>query len=343
MNFFGLDIGSYMIKFVKVDKHLGGVKVAKIGWIYNPVGQILPGDKQDFEKLAMAIKQALKEHGLSGMNCHLALGGPQAYISIISMPALSDAELASAVKWEAEQHIPVSLDEVNFEYDVLSRPNKDLGEDEMKILLVGAPKKIVDRYIELLDLVGIEPIGLEPEVVSLMRSYVQEGVQANSATTLICNVGAFSTSFVVIENGKMSVAHSAPLGGVSLTRALEKELSLSPQQSEEYKRTFGLETDKLEGKVRASLLPVFDAILREIKKTIQYYVSKSPAINKVSRVIMCGASSNLPGLAPYLAEVLSVEVLVGNPFIKLGKENDNMNITDPSTYSVALGLALKDF
>jgi Tfp pilus assembly PilM family ATPase len=58
---------------------------------------------------------------------------------------------------------------------------------------------------------------------------------------------------------------------------------------------------------------------------------------------MCGASSNLPGLAPYLAEVLSVEVLVGNPFIKLGKENDNMNITDPSTYSVALGLALKDF
>jgi type IV pilus assembly protein PilM len=342
MNFFGLDIGSYTIKFVKVEKKFGAVKVKKAGSIYNPVGQLLPGDKVDFEKLADAVKQALKENGLSGMNCHVSLGSQQAYVSIISMPILSDAELASAVKWEAEQHIPVSLDEVNFEYDVIYRPSRDSGEDEMKVLLVGAPKKIVDRYIELLELIGVEPIGLEPEGLSLIRAYEQEAQQAEQ-TTLICNVGAFSTSFVVVDKGRMSVAHSAPLGGVSLTRALEKELALNPQQSEEYKRSYGLESNQLEGKVRNVLLPVFDALLAEIKKTIQFYVSQSPAVNKISRIIMCGGGGNLPGMSPYLAEILSVEVVVGNPFSRFAKDVNETKLVDPATYSVALGLALKDF
>lgn len=345
MAYFGLDIGSYSIKFVSSSGTGSGAKIKKYGSVPNPVGQILPNDKTLFEQLALAIKQGLKDNSLLGQNCHLALPGPQAYVSIINMPVLSDAELASAIKWEAEQHVPVSLKEVNFEYDVIFRPPKKSIDDEMSVFLVGAPKKKVDRYLELLDLVGIEAIGLEPEVVSLVRLFV-EGQKRESSlvTTMVCNVGALSTSFVVFdEQGKMGVVHSASIGSLALTRALETNLSLQPSQAEEYKRTYGLEQDKLEGKVRIVLLPVFDTLVREIRKTMQFYLSKDPSARGINRVVMFGGGANLPGLSSYLAQILSVEVIVGDPFIGYEVSNRLQLGNDRASYGVAVGLSVKEF
>lgn len=341
MAFFGLDIGSYSVKMVSADGHGAAAKLKKLGSVYNPVGQALPSDKGQLEQLAAAIKNGVREHGLSGQNCHLALPGPQAYISIVSMPVLSDAELSSAIKWEAEQHIPVSLAEVNFEYDVIYRPAKGSAEDEMVVFMVGAPKATVERYLSLLEMVGVEPIGLEPEVVALTRSFFAKGDPNEQVATLICNFGALSSSFVVVDRGRIAVAHSAPIGSLALTRALEKGLTLDPSQSEEYKRTYGLEVDKLEGRVRTTLLPVFDSVVREIRKTIQFFISKDPGAHRVGRVIMAGGGSNLPGMVGYLAEILSVEVLVGDPLKNFGGQVGQ--ISDAASYAVAAGLAVKEF
>ncbi len=344
MAYFGLDIGSYDVKFVACEGSGGSAKVKKFGSVHNPTGQILPQDKTQFEQLAGVIKMGLKDHGLSGQNCHLSLPGTQAYISIVSMPVLSDAELASAIKWEAEQHIPVSLTEVNFEYDVVWRPPKHSVEDEMNVFLVGAPKTTVNRYLELLDLVGVEVIGLEPEILSLVRAYFEGKTSEKAVTTLICNVGALASSFVVIDDQhRISVAHSASIGSFALTRALEKGLSLDPSQAEQYKRTYGLDGDQLEGKVKNVLLPVFDTLLAEIRKTMQYYVSKDPGANRIVRVMMCGGGANLPNLSSYLAQMLSVEVAVGDPFKSYVVESKDPLPKDKAAFSTAVGLAAKEF
>jgi type IV pilus assembly protein PilM len=257
------------------------------------------------------------------------------------MPVLSDAELSSAIKWEAEQHIPVSLAEVNFEYDVIYRPAKGSSEDEMVVFMVGAPKTTVEKYLNLLEMVGVEPIGLEPEVISLSRAFLSKVNAGEQVATLVCNFGALASSFLVVDNARISVAHSAAIGSLALTRALEKGLALDPSQSEEYKRTYGLEVEKLEGRVRAVLLPVFDSLVREIRKTIQFFISKDPGAHRVGRVIMAGGGANLPGMVGYLAEILSIEVLVGDPLKNYG--NEHRQIGDPASYGVATGLAVKEF
>lgn len=343
MAFFGLDIGSYAIKFVAADGSGDSAKIKGIGSVYNPVGQILPEDNHLFEQLAGAIKKGIRDFSLSGQNCHLSLPGPQAYISIVQMPVLSDAELSSAIRWEAEQHIPVSLTDVNFEYDVVWRPPRGSNEETMSVFLVGAPKKTVQRYLELLELVGIEAVGLEPEVVSLTRAFLPEKTDQPMATTLVCNLGALSSSFVVIDRGRIAVAHTAPIGSLALTRALEKGLTLSPTQSEEYKRSYGLDGAKLEGKVRQVLSPVFDAVVAEIRKTMQFFLSKSPGSSNISRVIVTGGGANLPEVTSYLVDVLSVEVVVGNPFARFGAGKKFQLPPDTASYAVATGLSVKDF
>ncbi len=342
MAFFGLDIGSYAIKYVAAEGHGQHAKLRRVGSVYNPVGQILPEDKGQFEQLAAAIKNGIKEQGLVGQNCHLSLPGPQAYVSIINMPVLSDAELASAIKWEADQHIPVSMSEVNFEYDVIWRPEKGSTGDDMLVLLVGSLKKTVNRYLDLLEMVGIEAVGLEPEVLSLVRVYLQ-GYKGEAGGTLICNLGALSTSFAIVDTlGRLSVAHSAPIGSLALTRALERGLNLAPSQAEEYKRTYGLDAQQLEGRVRNVLAPVFESLISEIRRTTQFFTSKDPAINRVTRVILAGGGANLPGITSHIAQNLTVEVVIGDPFREKGADEKIQLPSERASFSVASGLAIKE-
>lgn len=344
MSYFGLDIGSYAIKFVKAEGHDSHAKIKTIGSVYNSVGQILPGDTHQFDQLATLIKNGVKEFGLLGLNCHLSLPSPQAYMSIVQMPSLTDAELSSAIKWEAEQHIPVSLSEVNFEYDVVYRPTKNSSDDSMSVFMVGVPKTVVDKYISLMESAGIELIGLEPDVISLMRTfYTPKDDKNTDSATLVCHFGALNTSFVIMDSTKLHVVHTANIGSLALTRTIEKSLGLDPSRSEEYKRTYGLQQNQLEGKVRTVLTPVFDALVSEIRKTIQFFVSQSPANNTVSRIIISGGGSNLPEMSSYLVEALSLEVVVGNPFANLSVDNKIHLPEDVASYAVAVGLATKAF
>ena len=147
MGYFGIDVGSYSIKVVEASGSGKSAKIKQSASVYNPVGQILPSDKGKFRQLAAAIRGELKNMNLLGKNCHLSLPGPSAYVSVISMPVMNDAELASAIRWEAEQHVPVNLSEVNFEYGVVWRPDRNSSDDEMLVFLVGAPKKIGRAHV----------------------------------------------------------------------------------------------------------------------------------------------------------------------------------------------------
>jgi len=345
MAHFGLDIGSYAIKFVKAEGHDSHAKIKTVGSVYNSVGQILPSDQNQFQQLALLIKNGVKEFGLSGLNCHLSLPSNQAYMSIVQMPSLSDAELASAIKWEAEQHIPVALSEVNFEYDVISRPPRNSSDETMSVFMVGAPKTVVDRYIQLLETAGVEPTGLEPDVVSLARTFQaqKDTKETASKSTLVCHFGALNTTFLVTSESQLSVIHTANIGSLALTRTIEKGLGLDPARSEEYKRTYGLQENQLEGKVKTVLLPVFDALVKEIRKTIQFYISQSPSNNNISRIIISGGGSNLPEMSSHLVDILSLEVIVGNPFENFSVDNNLKLPEDLASYSIAVGLATKAF
>lgn len=347
MSYFSLDIGSYAIKFAKADGHGSHAKIKALGSIYNSVGQVLPTDGHQLEQLAVLIKNGVKEFGLSGQNCHLALPSTQAYMSIVSMPLLNNNELASAIQWEAEQHIPVNLTEVNFEYDVIYRPDAKSSESQMTVFMIGAPKTVVNRYVELLELAGVEPIGLEPDLIALMRAYVQTKDQPTNGVptgaTLYCNFGALTSSFIIVNQGHLQITHTATIGSLALTRALEKGLGLDPSRSEEYKRTYGLNADQLEGKVRQVLVPIFESFIVEIRKTLQYYISKSPSDNSVSRIVVSGGGANLPGLASHLAQILSMEVVIGDPFANFQVDSKLKLPEDVASYAVAVGLATKEF
>ncbi len=305
-----LDIGSYSIKA------LGGragdhVQIERVVEIANSVGVAVPTDDGVQQKLAELIEALFHDHKLPRNDVRLSLPETVVSTKVIELPSLSDAELASAIGWQAEQHIPIPPKQLSLEYHVLYRPpKKEQEKQKMKVLLVGARKEIVERYIDIFLGLGIEPKLLETQILSVIRAL---DIQSNEPPTLIVQMGASSTQLAMIHQGELQFITSHMSGGQALTKVLEKQINLESQQAEEYKRTYGLLANQFQGKVRSVLLPAVEVLVGEMKKAITYFANQHPNTS-VQRVILSGGASMLPDLVQYITQELGLEVLMAAPF-----------------------------
>ncbi len=335
----GFDIGSFSIKAVHLTKKGNGFRLESIGIVLNPIG-VLPGDDEaSQQKVAEASKKLLSDIKLTGSRAILALAESQVYTRVVDMPVLSDAELASAIHFEAEQYIPVPIDQVNIDYEVISRPQKGSGQEKMQIFLVAAPKKVIERATTIANLSGIEVIGLETEMLAVARAMIP--ANQNVETTMLVHFGASATNISVISNGMPVLSHAIENGGSALTRTLSTELGLEFPQAEEYKRSYGLDTNQLEGKVASSLQPIVDRLLSEVQKAYQYY-SNSNQQNPAKRIILTGGGALLPGIVPYMAQLLGIEVILGNSFSQIEPSKTASIPNDTVSFATAVGLAMRE-
>jgi len=248
---------------------------------------------------------------------------------------LTDAELASAIGWQAEQFIPIPKEELSLEYQVLFRPEKNDRDTPMRVLLIGVKRTIVEHYVSVFSLLGIEPQFLETQTVSLLRA-IHSNIQ--DPATLVANIGFSSLDISIARAGELSFVFAHPQGGMLLTRAIENTLSLPVQQAEEYKRTYGLDPQYFEGKVQMALIPVVKSLIDQIQKAIHYYSTQYPQ-ESVQRVFFTGGTAHLPGLVSYAASALGIEVSVISPFSGLQGQFPE---TNQAAYSVCVGLLNRD-
>jgi type IV pilus assembly protein PilM len=251
---------------------------------------------------------------------------------------MSEAELASAIKWEAEQFVPIPVADVELDFSILSTSVP--GEDKkMLVYLVAAPKKYLQSLVDFLTSVGLEPIAVESEMVAVSRALTFGG---QTSTTLILHIGAMSSVLAIVDGNALTFSYVIDSGGVALTRALSQSLALPLPQAEEYKRTYGLDASQLEGKVRAGLLIVLDNIVSEVRKAMEYHLSVRKS--SVTRIVLSGGGAYLPSLAPHLSEKFGgIEVLLADPF---GAVKPDKNVQIPrerSVYSVSVGLSQRIF
>ncbi len=329
-----LDIGSYAIKAIS-GKPGQRVTVEKVAEAFNSAGLAIPVDEAAQDKLAAAVEAVLNDYDLPRTDVRLAL--PESIISskVIEVPPLTDAELASAIGWQAEKHIPIPPEDLSLEYQVLYRPPKG-DKANMRVLLVAARKQLVERYVEMFHSLGIEPALMETQAIALMRSLQFESTDPN---TLVVNMGAGSMDLVMVRGGELNFVVSNMNGGQLLTRALEQGVGLSTSQAEQYKRSYGLDESQFQGKLRESLLPAATMLVNEIRKSVQFFINQHPQ-ETVQRVVLAGGTSSLPGLVQFITEQLGTEVLVAAPFAGI-ESSIPENINQPSM-AVAMGLLMRE-
>lgn len=333
----GLDIGSKTIKIVELSKDRGKWRLRASGIVgYNGVSLEKAKEDKKLAPLAGVIKKLHKEAKISTKEVTIALPETQVYTRPIKFPLLTDSEIASAVRWEAEQYIPIPLEEAIVQHQILAR-KEDVTPAEVLVLLVAAPRNVVEKYQRLVELSGLTLIAVETELIALTRSLAPE-----EETVLIADFGARSTNIAIAKNGKLSFSRSIATGGDAFTRAIAQGLGIDRQQAEEYKRTYGLSSKHLEGKVKGALDTIFRLVADEMRKAIQFYQSEEQG-DVPNLLILSGGAAGMPESVSVLAKLLGLEVAIGNPFTKLvvDPEAAKLLLGYSPLYSISVGLALR--
>ncbi len=330
----GIDIGTYTIKIIHGEPG-PKPKVTKAIEVYNSTAVAVPTDDAGMEKLVTLLESIFTDYKLPRTHVRFSLPETVTSTKVISIPPLSDAELASAIGWQAEQHIPIPPEELSLEYQVLYRPDKK-DKQPMRVILVGVRKKVVERYVEVFNAIGIEPELIETQMISIVRSL---SIRPEDPTTLVVHLGASSMDQAIIHGGELQFVTTHLNGGQLLSKALEQTIGLDASQAEQYKRTYGLDPQQFQGKVRDAILPAVKVLITEIKKSVQFFVNNHPR-ETVKRVALSGGTALLPGLVELVTSELGVEVLVGAPFSNATGEIPP-TINQPSM-SVCMGLMSRE-
>lgn len=329
-----LDIGSYSIKAVSGKPGKNPI-IERTTEIANTLGVSLPTDDAQSEKMAELLNNLIEDQKFPRNDVRLSL--PESIVStkIIPLPVLSDAELASAIGWQAEQHIPIPKEELSLQYKILFKPSKKEKQAMMRVLLIGTRKSAIERYTNMFLNMGIEPTLLETQILSIIRNLQFE---QNEPTTMMVHFGASTMDMAILHNGELQFVFSHPSGGLLLTKSLQQAINLDIQQAEQYKRTYGLDERQFEGKVRNALQPAVQNLTIEIQKSARYFINQNPK-ESLKRIVLSGASSQLPGLVEHITQTLGVEVLLSSPFANAKGEIPTEN---QLAYSVCMGLLMRD-
>lgn len=334
----GLDIGSTTIKLIEIAREGDRLWLMAAGACPMPPKALTSTLRADTEAIAVAVKQLLRQTGTKSKNINIALPESKVFTRVIEIPQLSERELASAIKWEAEQYIPLPLDQVNVDYTIL-RDAKETGSGKMEVLLVAAPKTLIDRYMSIVELAGATAEGAETEIIATSRAVVRS--VPNIKSVMVVALGMQTTDIAVLSGGILVFTRSVSAGGDAMTRAIAQSLDLTQPQAEEYKRTYGLATDKLEGKIAAAAKPIMESIVAELKRALVYYAEKYRQ-QHIETILLTGGTSKVPGMVVYLAQALNTEVQFANPWAGIGRDaRFNILASEGPNFAVAVGLALR--
>ncbi len=335
---FGLDIGRSFIKIVQVKP--GGKKtLSALGSVPTPSGGMQSESEVELKKVSDAVKQCTKLAKVEGNKCNVSMIESQAVTRLVQMPNLTDKELSSAINWEADKYIPLPLKEVNLQYKVVSRyaAGSEMG-GKMDVLLIAAPKRVIEKYMTVVKDSGFSINAIETESSAIARS-ISSGLESGLVSV---SFGSVSTEVAVIKQGSVIFTRSIATGGEAITKAIMGEFNLQHQQAEEYKHTYGILENQLGGKVANVIKPVLEVIMGEITKAIDFSKSNMKDV-QLARIVICGGGAYLPGISEFITRRTSLEVTLADPWASFDKQGLILKVPGQGGfYSTATGLALRD-
>ncbi|MCX6718587.1 MAG: type IV pilus assembly protein PilM [Candidatus Staskawiczbacteria bacterium] len=338
---FGLDINDFSLKIVKLKKKRNGFALVSYNEERIPPNIIEDGVINDEAALAKIIKSACdKVKGKKITTKYVIASMPEekSFLQVIQMPKMNKEELKLSVPLEAENYIPLPIDDVYLDFHVIP-PIKDYF-NHSEVLIVALPKKIVDSYISCFKKAGLTPIVLEVESEAIARALAKK--ETNSPLILI-DFGENNTDFVVFSGSSIRFTSSISISSASLTKAISESLKISFEEAEKLKIENGLVGET----VSKIIVPILEDLVAQIKKYINFYHDHSSyeyllPEGKIEKILLCGGGADLKGLADFMGKRLEIPTELGNPLINFSSKNQKSIIKkNLISFTTAIGLALR--
>ncbi|MCL4368029.1 MAG: type IV pilus assembly protein PilM [Actinobacteria bacterium] len=352
----GLDIGKSSIVGVQVAGRAPGAVLKVVHDRPIPEGLVFEGEVLDPDGLAAELKAFMREAKMKGKFVHLGVGNQKVIVRNIEVPEMAEEELRGAIEFQAQDYIPIAVEEVVLDFVVVNRYTDDDGVAKQQVLLVAAQKDMIQRYMDAARKAGLKVAGIDVAAFALIRSltprvsFVDQGA-ADADLFAIVNVSSSVSTLVIAKSGVPKFTRIVNLAYDNFTRVLIDRQGISAADADELAMRVGLpgpeaaDTDTYNAatvaEVQTLLAQVADELAVEIRRSIDYYQSQDYAA-VIDRVIVSGRGAQLKNLDAFLGETLGLRVEAGDPLAKVGgAPSEDIALMSPRL-AVAVGLALEE-
>jgi type IV pilus assembly protein PilM len=333
----GLDIGSGLIKLVAVSHRSGEPVLTKVAFASVVNDAIVEGEVMDPAIVADAIKNLLATAGIKTKQVVTAVGGRDVIIKKIAMDRMKEAEAREVIRWEAEQHVPFDMDNVELDFQILDPEGEGL---QMTVLLVAAKRELIETKLALLSEVGLEASIIDVDAFALHNAFEVNYPEAMKGVVGLINIGHEMTNINILDEGIPVLTRDIPIGTRRFREDLQRERGLSAEDADKL----------LQGTEPSDLLEPFletrgEELAVGIERAAAFLQTASRSSGGISRLFTTGGGSRIPRLNRVLADRLRLPVQPANPLERMQVADGVFNSMDVDEVApllmLPIGLALR--
>lgn len=343
----GLDLGSYAVRAVELSVSNGQKTLERFAQLTLPPGAIRDGEVVDPQAVSATVRRLWSEGGFNGKNVVIGVANQRVIVRLADMPAMNEADLQSALKFEAQELIPIPVDDAILDFQILDDVLRESEDPQMRVLLAAGQREMVANHVAAAERAGLRVGAVDLVPFSLVRALASEPSPFDSdirAEAIVC-IGGGVTNVVIHENGVPRFVRVLLVGGDDVTEAIVRDLSVQIDEAESLKRRADISSADPDvaraGRVVADRLA---PLVEEIRGSLDYYMAQSQS-STVDRVLVTGGGSRIAGLMERLQAQLGARVEPARPLDRLrigsriGLGDDELSELEP-VLTVPIGLAL---
>lgn len=337
-----IDIGNSSMKALLLSNETGAVEVVSFDNIQH--GKILSGDGiKDTERnelIALSLRQLTRQFDLSRNMIVVSVPSQNSFARFVTLPPVEKKRIPEIVKFEAAQQIPFDINDVQWDWQLMTEPDKP----DMQVGIFAIKNETVRNDLDHFSREDIRVSCVQMAPMALYNyvhyEYADLLAKSHNHAIVVLNIGAESTDLVICTRSTVW-QRCIPMGGNTFTRAIASAFKLDFEKAEKLKRTAAM--SKYARQIFQSMRPVFADLAAEIQRSIGFYVNSNASI-KIVKVVGMGGGTRMRGLLKYLQQTLAMPVERPDMFKKLTvRSADSVakfheNVCD---FGVVYGLALQ--
>ena len=357
----GLDIGTDHIRLAQLRPSGGGFALQRYGLIGLPLGSVVEGEIVDADAVGTAIRDLMRSVGLrSGANVAAGVSNQKVVVRLVDLPYMDPAELGGAIQYQAQDYIPIPVEEAILDYQMIGDYMTSSDEHMMEVLLVAAQRDMIDQLVNAVDHSGLKLSIIDVTSFAIVRGLL--GVspevlpgEADGEATAIIQMSAGITNIVVVEKGVPRFTRVSSLAANDFTQAVANSLNTTFAAAEDLKLRVGLPApDGTAGVFAADIEPDLarntqevlerevTKFIAEVRRSLDYYLTQTSTVRAIKRVLLTGSGAQLRNLDSYVARGLqaTVELADSGRFVQVPPNLQALFASDRLGATAAIGLAM---
>jgi type IV pilus assembly protein PilM len=313
----GIDIGSHAIKLVRFGLTGASYRLLDLALLPVPPDTVVDGVIGDIPAVQGLLQHLIALEKITDKDVALALSGHSVIVKKVQMLRMSEEELGNAMPYEAEQHIPFDVYDVNTDFQILDAADATPSRSaQMEVLLAAAKKGRVDELSQVARGANLSPSVIDVDMLALINAFeLNYPEEMDGHVVSLVHLGASMMTVLIVKDGSCIFQRDIALGGNQYTAALQQALGLSHEDAEAMKLG-GRPWKDAQADVLTVLRQVTEEVVAELQRSFEFYRA-SAGDDPIEKLYLSGGGSRLRGLSQVLAMRLKFAVEPFNPFRRI--------------------------